>query len=128
MEFVRVVADHDNPSPAQLKDCFAEVFAVLDLSPRPLFLTLDARNASGAAVSIDLADGEPVFRIDGRRSAKANFRRRWLAEHPVPLDLRDGRCQLVLEPTTGNRVRVRLPAVHERLAAIAARIKHRFSR
>ena len=114
MERVSVYLDSKNPMPAEFKAYMAQVFVSLDENPRRLLLSIDARNEKGAEVSIDLVDGEPVFAVAGRRSAKANFRGRWLAEHPVPFVLRNGRARLVLEPTTANRVRVRLPSLVER--------------
>ncbi len=115
MERVRIYLNREDPTPGEFKSCMAEVFASLDENPRRLLLFIDAGNEKGAEVSIDLTDGEPVFRVEGRRSAHASFRGRWLAEHPVPLVLRKGRVRLVLEPTTGNRVRVRFPTLAERI-------------
>ena len=103
--------DRADPHPAELKAYMAQVFASLDERPRALDLEIDAANERGASVSIDLSEGEPVFCVEGHRAVRADFRGRWLAEHPVPLVLRRGRCRLVLEPTSGNRVRVRLPRI-----------------
>ncbi len=118
MERVSVYLDRKDPMPAEFKAYMAQVFASLDENPRKLLLSIDARNEKGAEVSIDLVEGEPVFVISGRRSVKANFRGRWLAEHPVPLAIRKGRICLVLEPASGNRVRVRRPSLLERIYMI----------
>ncbi len=115
MERVSVYLDRKDPKPADFKAYMAEVFASLDENPRRLLLSIDARNDNGAEASIDLVEGEPVFRVFGRRSAHANFRGRWLAEHPVPFVLKKGRAKLVLEPTTANRVRVRSLTLFERI-------------
>lgn len=104
MERAGIFVESGDLSPAKLRDFFAEVFASMDERPRPLLLTIDAPDA----YAIDLEDGEPVFYVGGQ-SERACFRRRWLAEHPVPLKAHGRRRALVLEPTTGNRVRVRLP-------------------
>ena len=119
MERALVRTDRADPHPAELKAYMAQVFASLDERPRALLLDIDVANERGASVSIDLVDGEPVFIVDGHKGVKANFRRRWLAEHPVPLVLRRGRCRLVLEPTTRNRVRVRLPTIAEIIFPLA---------
>ncbi len=115
MERVGIYLDRKDPMPAELKAYMAQVFASLDEKPRKIFLEIDAKGEKEADVSIDLVDGEPVFSVEGHRSVRGSYRGRWLAEHPVPLVLRKGRTRLVLEPTTGNRVRVRLPSLFERL-------------
>ena len=115
MERASITADPDSPSPHELRHYLAEVFASLDERPRKLYLTIDARGAGAAEVSMDLEDGEPVFRIEGQKPAKCRLRRRYFAEHPVPLVLRGGCAAFVLEPTTGNRVRVRMPTLFERI-------------
>ena len=109
MERASITADPENPSPQELRRYLAAVFAALDERPRRLYLTIDVRGAGAAKVSLDLEDGEPVFRIEGRKPAKCRLGRRYLAEHPVPLVLRGGFVALVLEPVSGNRVRVRRP-------------------
>lgn len=83
----------------ELRDQFAAVFADLDANPRPLVLPVRS------AFAIDLEAGEPVFVADGCR-VRANYRGRWLAEHPVPLSVRPG-MKLKFQPTSGNRVKVR---------------------
>lgn len=116
MEKVSVYTDRDDPSPAELKGYMAEVFADLDANPRKLMLSLDVHNNRGSVVKIDMKDGEPVFVIEGRPPVAADFRGRWIAEHPVPLVLPEyGRMKLVLEPVDANRVRVRRPTWKERL-------------
>ena len=116
MDKIFIHTDRDDPSPAALKGYFAEVFAELDAHPAPVMVVLDVHNDRAARVSIAFADGEPVFRIEGRKDVRADFRGRWLPEHPVPLDLPEyGRCKLVLTPTDGNRVKVRLATIWERI-------------
>ena len=89
-------------TPSELKDQFAAVFAEMDANPRQLKLTL----ADVDGLSVDLVDGEPVF-IAAESRVKACFRKRWLAEHVVPLALRSD-MKLKLIPTSGNRVKVRV--------------------
>ena len=86
---------------AALKAQFAEVFADLDACPRRVAFAVYAEG-----FTLDLPDGEPVF-ARGASAAPANFRGRWLAEHPVPLTLRR-KATFTLVPTTGNRVKVRI--------------------
>ena len=116
MEQVTVTIDRDDPSPVELKGYMAALFASLDERPRPLMVKMDVRNDRRAGVSIDLEEGEPVFRIEGQRPAKADFRGRYIAGHKVPLKLpRFGTCRLVMEPVDANRVKVRKATFLERL-------------
>ena len=91
----------ENRTPEEYRAFFAEVFAALDASPRKMKVKV-----FGEGLTIDLVDGNPVFKTaDG--FAKADFRLRWLAEHPVPLVLRKTSV-FTFVPTTGNRVKVRV--------------------
>ena len=87
-ERVTVRTVRDDPSPDELKAYFAQLFAAMDERPRRMFVRFDLRNCGGTSFSVDLEGGEPVFRTDDGREAKACFRGRWLADHPVPLRLR----------------------------------------
>lgn len=78
---------------------FAAVFAEMDANPRPVEVK------ALADFEIGLDRGEPVFTCGGE-SLRANFRGRWLAEHPVPLRVRAG-DRLGFVPTTANRVKCR---------------------
>lgn len=116
MEHVTIRTDRDDPSPGELKGYFAEVFSDLEARPRSLMVDVDVHNDRGALASISFEDGEPVFRFEGRRDVRADFHGCWLAEHPVPLGFPEyGRLKLVLESTTGNRVKVRKATLWERL-------------
>lgn len=117
MEHVTIRIDSDDPSPNELKGYFAEVFASLDADPRDLLVTVRTANDRGAAVSVSMSGGEPVFRIEGHAPVAASFRGRWLAEHPSPLVFSPYGTRLVLSPTSGNRVTVRRPTLFERLFA-----------
>ena len=108
MERVHIWLDPDDPSPRRLMGYFAEVFAALDAAPRPFHVEIESADGAGSDAAIDFEQGEPVFRVEGRNAVHANFRRRWIAEHPVPLRLsRRGKTHLAFIPTTGNRVKVR---------------------
>jgi hypothetical protein len=101
--------DPCDPSPEFLRRCFAEVFASLDANPRLLIVDVYAECESLSEVVVTMVDGNPVFIIDGNGVTCADFRRRWLAEHPVPLVFRRrGVTRLLMSPTSGNRVKVRL--------------------
>lgn len=108
-ERVTIRIDPCDPSPEFLKHCFASVFASLDERPRPLAVDVYTESESQAEAVVTIVDGNPVFIVDGRGVDSADFRRRWIAEHPVPLVLRrDGAIRLLMTPTSGNRVKVRL--------------------
>jgi hypothetical protein len=103
----QVRLDPADPSAAFLSRCFAEIFASLDERPRRLIVDVFIENERGASAAVDLIDGNPAF-VVGPACVRADFRRRWLAEHPVPLVLRPrGATRLVFLPTDGNRVKVR---------------------
>jgi len=88
-------------TPEEYLAFFAEVFVALDASPRTMKIKV-----FGEGLTIDIVDGNPVFSTAGG-SAKADFRLRWLAEHPVPLSL-GKKSVFTFAPTTGNRVKVRV--------------------
>ena len=116
VERASVTADPESPSPQELRRYAAEIFSSIDERPRKLYVEFDVRGACAAEVSVDMVDGEPVFRIGDQRPAKCSLARRWLAEHPVPLVFHGGCAALVMEPASGNRVRVRLSSLPERVA------------
>lgn len=116
MERAAIYLDPAAPEARRLRDAFAEILAALDECPRPLLVTVYAANARRARVSVEIEKGEPVFRVEGGRAARAAFRGRWLAEHPSPLVFSSKKgTRLVLTPTTGNRVKVRRATVLDRL-------------
>ena len=107
-ERATVRIDPCDPSPGFLRDCFAAVFASLDERPRRLLVDVYAENESGAEVLMSFVDGNPVFMVEGRGLSAADFRRRWIAEHPVPLVFRaKGPTRLLMVPADANRVKVR---------------------
>ena len=99
--------DPSAPAAAFLRACFASVLASLDERPRRILVDVCA----GPSASIDFGNGQPLFRV-GKGEAQADFRGRWLPEHPVPLALSPaGATRLLFVPTSGNRVKVRLVRV-----------------
>ena len=110
-------------TPEDYRDFFAEVFADLDGNPRKTGVRFKADD-----LTIDIVDGNPVFIVGSGRDSvspvevpsqagdaeslplrlQADFRGRWLPEHPVPLCLRGAKTHVLrFVPTTGNRVKVR---------------------
>ena len=89
-------------TPEEYRDFFAEVFADLDGNPRRTGVRFKADE-----LTINVVEGNPVF-IVGDAESVADFRGRWLPEHPVPLRLHGPKTHVLrLVPTTGNRVKVR---------------------
>jgi len=109
---VTITADPDDPRPTQLADCFSQVAQRLDERPQRMALVVDARNRLGRSAVLDFApDGTMVVSVDGHRPKRFSLRRRWIAEHPVPLVLwSPGRpkrlCRLFIDPVDANRFRV----------------------
>ena len=99
---VRIMVDPDDPDPEAVAGYFAAVLRRLDSHPEPMKISVEAPR--GVSLDIDPADGAFLVRVAGRGVARRDFRRRWIAEHAVPLPL--GATFLAV-PTGGNRVRVR---------------------
>ena len=89
-------------TPDEYRAFFAEVFAALDANPKAMKVKV-----FGEGLTIDMKDGNPTFTTPDGATAAADFRRRWLAEHPVPVTL--GKTSVfAFVPTSGNRVKVRI--------------------
>ena len=115
MEYARIAVDPFEPSCEALRGYYAEVFVSLDERPRKLLLTVDVRNSKGERFAIDFERGEPVFVSNSGRAA-SSFRNRYIAEHPVPLQLPTrGAAVFVLTPASGNRVKVKKAIFFERV-------------
>ena len=109
MEQVTICIERDNPSPRKLVGYFAEVFAAMDEYPRQMQVEVRVENEEGLDFELDLEEGEIVVRCRGKTAARGKMRGRYLAEHPVPMVLRCAKAtRFIFEPTTGNRVKVRL--------------------
>ena len=117
---VRVTIDADDPRPRDVARYLAEIAARLDERPERMRIVFDAP----PGVELDLEDdGRLVVRAPGHRVYRFDLRRRWIADHPVPLALsprpplslrflRPLRpLTLFVDPVDGNRFRVtdRLP-------------------
>ena len=105
-------------TPEEYRDFFAEIFADLDGNPRETGVRFKADD-----LTIDIVNGNPIFIVgSGTDSAaatgdaesfplrlQADFRGRWLPEHPVPLRFHGPKTHVLrFVPTTGNRVKVRM--------------------
>ena len=102
---VRITVDPDNPSAAALADYFATVARRLDERPERMRLVIDGRTAAHRALTLDfLPDGAMCASVEGETPVRFSLRRRWIPDHPVPLDLRA--CRLWIEPVEANRFRV----------------------
>ena len=101
----RITVDPDAPSAAALAEYFATVARRLDERPARMRLVIDGRTASRRALSLDfLPDGAMCACVEGEKPVRFSLRRRWIPDHPVPLDLRA--CRLWIEPVEANRFRV----------------------
>ena len=102
---VRITVDPDNPSADALADYFATVARRLDERPERMRLVIDGRTAARRALTLDfLPDGAMCACVEGETPVRFSLRRRWIPDHPVPLDLRA--CRLWIEPVDANRFRV----------------------
>ena len=101
----RITVDPDAPSAAALVEYFATVARRLDECPERMRLVIDGRTAARRALTLDfLPDGEMCACVEGEPPKRFSLRRRWIPDHPVPLDLRA--CRLWIEPVEANRFRV----------------------
>ena len=101
----RITVDPDNPSADALADYFATVARRLDERPERMRLVIDGRTAARRALTLDfLPDGAMCACVEGETPVRFSLRRRWIPDHPVPLDLRA--CRLWIEPVEANRFRV----------------------
>ena len=115
---VAVRMDETDPSPRDMAGYLLQIAARLDERPEKMRVEIYAP----AGTTLDLCeDGRMAVRIPGRKTHFFFMRRRWIADHPVPLPLfREGRRRkpavLLIDPVDANRFRVRLP-VFRRCAA-----------
>lgn len=124
---VRITVDPDNPSADALADYFASVARRLDEKPERMRLVVDGRTAAKKTLVLDfLPNGKMSVSVEGEESKDFSLRRRWIPDHPVPLDLRA--CRLWIEPVDANRFRVmdrvpfRVPAAAWALCALVAAV------
>lgn len=101
----RITVDPDHPSAAALAEYFATVARRLDERPERMRLVIDGRTTARRALTLDFQpDGAMCACVEGEPPKRFSLRRRWIPDHPVPLDLRA--CRLWIEPVEANRFRV----------------------
>ena len=99
---VTVTIDADNPEPKEIAGYLAEIAARLDERPE----RMRVRFVSPCGVSLDIvSDGRLSICVAGRRPYRFSLRRRWIADHSVPLELKD--AVLLVDPVDAGRFRVR---------------------
>ena len=106
---VTVQLDPDDPSPEHFAECLAQVAARLDERPERMRLVIRGAAKGGLPVVLDSVDDGAAFRITcgSHRPRRLDLRRRWIAEHPLPLVIRPGRpTVLYVTPVDSNRFRV----------------------
>ena len=102
---VRVRVDPEDPRPEDLVRYFVEIAQRLDARPQRMRLVFDGRNTASRALALDvLPDRKLRVSVEGHRAQTFGLRARWIADHPVPLDLR--RAVLYVDPVDANRFRV----------------------
>lgn len=101
---VHVYVDRDDPRPKDICGYLAEIARRLDERPERMRVTFDGRNREGRAIALDIEkDRRLRVTVEGRRAESVDLRARWIADHPVPLDLR--RAVLYIDPVDANRFR-----------------------
>lgn len=106
---VTVQLDPDDPSPDHFAECLAQVAARLDERPERMRLVIRGAAKGGLPVIMDSVDSGAAFRITcgAHRPRRLELRRRWIAEHPLPLVIRPGKpTVLYVTPVDSNRFRV----------------------
>lgn len=102
---VRVRVDPDEPCADDIARYLAEIAQRLDERPSRMRLVFDGRNTAQRRIELDFpADRTMRVTVEGRRAKTFSLRSRWIADHPVPLDL--CRAVLYVEPVEANRFRV----------------------
>lgn len=102
---VRVTIDPEDPQPADIARYLAEIAQRLDARPERMRVRFAGRNTVNRAITLDLeSDGALRLTVAGERPRRVDLRGRWIADHPVPLDLRH--ALLYVEPVDANRFRV----------------------
>ena len=98
---VSVVIDGESPRPKDVAGYLAEIARNLDERPK----RLKVRFVAPPGVALDLErDGRLSISIAGNRPHRFDLRNRWIADHPVPLELNG--AVLYVDPVDANRFRV----------------------
>ena len=101
---VHIWIREENASPAEIAGYFASIARRLDEQPQKMRLMVDS--SVSVVLDFDPKDGNPVVSAGGE-SHRFSLRRRWLPEHPVPMEFGRRQTVLLIDPVDGNRCRVR---------------------
>jgi len=101
---VHIWIREENADPQEVAGYFVELARRLDERPRKMRLIVES--TVPASLDFDPKDGNPVVSVCGERCG-FDIRRRWIPEHPVPLEFGSRPAVLLVDPVEGNRFRVR---------------------
>ena len=101
---VHIWIREENANPQEIAGYFVELARRLDERPRKMRLIVES--TVSASLDFDPKDGNPVVSVCGEKCS-FDIRRRWIPEHPVPLEFGRRQKVLLVDPVEGNRFRVR---------------------
>ena len=101
---VHIWIREENADPQEIAGYFVELARRLDERPRKMRLIVES--TVSASLDFDSKDGNPVVSVCGEKCS-FDIRRRWIPEHPVPLEFGKKPTSLLIDPVDGNRFRVR---------------------
>ena len=97
------VTASESPTPGEIAGYLAQIAVRLDERPEPMRIAFDV--PPGTVLDC-ISDGRLSVCIEGHRRKALDLRRRWIADHPMPLSLH--RRVLYVDPVDANRFRVSL--------------------
>lgn len=100
---VHIWIREENAKPEEIAGYFMELARRLDGYPRKMRLIVES--SVPVILDFDPKDGNPAVSVGSVR-CKFDLRRRWLAEHPVPMEFGEHPVELLIDPIDGNRFRV----------------------
>ena len=100
---VHIWIREENANPQEIAGYFVELARRLDEHPRKMRLIVES--TVPASLDFNPKDGNPVVSVCGEKSS-FDIRRRWIPEHPVPLEFGKKPTSLLIDPVDGNRFRV----------------------
>jgi hypothetical protein len=101
---VHIWIREENADPQEVAGYFVELARRLDERPRKMRLIIES--TVPASLDFEPKDGNPVVSVCGERYS-FDIRRRWIPEHPVPLEFGRRQTVLLVDPVECNRFRVR---------------------
>ena len=100
---VHIWIREENADPQEIAGYFVELARRLDERPRKMRLIVES--TVPASLDFNPKDGNPVVSVCGE-TCSFDIRRRWIPEHPVPLEFGKKPTSLLIDPVDGNRFRV----------------------